>query len=207
VKAADAHRPLRQHVEAVDFNSGEEVSDHRLRLPRPAAGGREPTASRRIALYATVAARFHRHPGWHRGGSPERSKAYTRSGLQPPRTTAWWTEGAIENLAARHSFIDIERVGIYGPLGAAGSCRPRRYCRSRQRVLQGAVGQPREPRQQHLQRHCSETYHGLKGSADRRQDQHDHRRRPARWATDWLRREGRRVRREGHRPQEGRCRG
>lgn len=56
----------------------------------------------------------------HRGGTPERSKAYHSHGYFNLRDYALADKkAAIEQLAARHSFIDIERVGIYGHSGGA----------------------------------------------------------------------------------------
>jgi dipeptidyl aminopeptidase/acylaminoacyl peptidase len=54
----------------------------------------------------------------NRGGSPERSKAYESYGYFNLRDYALADKkSAIEQLAARHPFIDIERVGIYGHSG------------------------------------------------------------------------------------------
>ncbi len=54
----------------------------------------------------------------HRGGSPLRSLAYHRFGYGNMRDYALADKkSAIEQLAARHSFIDVQRVGIYGHSG------------------------------------------------------------------------------------------
>ncbi len=54
----------------------------------------------------------------HRGGSPLRSLAYHRFGYFNMRDYALADKkSAIEQLAARHKFIDIEKVGIYGHSG------------------------------------------------------------------------------------------
>lgn len=54
----------------------------------------------------------------HRGGTPTRSKAYHRYGYNNLRDYALEDKkSAIEQLALRHSFIDIDRVGIYGHSG------------------------------------------------------------------------------------------
>ena len=54
----------------------------------------------------------------HRGGSPLRSLAYHRFGYGNLRDYALADKkSAIEQLAARHRFIDLERVGIYGHSG------------------------------------------------------------------------------------------
>ena len=54
----------------------------------------------------------------HRGGTPTRSKAYHSYGYFNLRDYALADKkSAIEQLAARHPFIDIERVGIYGHSG------------------------------------------------------------------------------------------
>ena len=54
----------------------------------------------------------------HRGGAPYRSKAYAAYGYFNLRDYGLADKkAAIEQLAQRHSFIDIERVGIYGHSG------------------------------------------------------------------------------------------
>ena len=54
----------------------------------------------------------------HRGGSPERSKAYHSFGYFNLRDYGLVDKkAAIEQLASRHSFIDLERIGIYGHSG------------------------------------------------------------------------------------------
>ncbi len=54
----------------------------------------------------------------HRGGSPQRSLAYHRYGYFNMRDYALADKkSALEQLAARHSFIDLDRVGIYGHSG------------------------------------------------------------------------------------------
>ena len=54
----------------------------------------------------------------HRGGSPERSKAYHSFGYFNLRDYGLVDKkAAIEALAARHPFIDLARVGIYGHSG------------------------------------------------------------------------------------------
>ena len=65
----------------------------------------------------------------HRGGSPMRGKAYHRYGYGNMRDYALEDDKcAIEQLAARHSFIDITKVGIFGHSGggfmaAAALCK------------------------------------------------------------------------------------
>lgn len=54
----------------------------------------------------------------HRGGTPTRSKAYGSYGYKNMRDYGLEDKKtAIEQLAARHAFIDIERIGIYGHSG------------------------------------------------------------------------------------------
>ncbi len=54
----------------------------------------------------------------NRGGSPQRSLAYHRYGYYNLRDYALADKKAgIEQLAARHPYIDIDRVGIYGHSG------------------------------------------------------------------------------------------
>jgi dipeptidyl aminopeptidase/acylaminoacyl peptidase len=56
----------------------------------------------------------------HRGGTPNRSKAYASYGYFNLRDYGLADKrAAIEQLAARHSFIDIQRVGVYGHSGGA----------------------------------------------------------------------------------------
>ena len=56
----------------------------------------------------------------HRGGTPERSKAYHSYGYFNLRDYALADKkSAIQQLAARFPFIDLERVGIYGHSGGA----------------------------------------------------------------------------------------
>ncbi|MAB89164.1 MAG: hypothetical protein CMJ90_06875, partial [Planctomycetes bacterium] len=54
----------------------------------------------------------------HRGGTPKRSKAYGAYGYFNLRDYGLVDKkAAIEQLAARHSFINIDRIGIYGHSG------------------------------------------------------------------------------------------
>jgi dipeptidyl aminopeptidase/acylaminoacyl peptidase len=54
----------------------------------------------------------------HRGGSPERSKAYHSFGYFNLRDYGLVDKkAALEALAARHPYIDLDRVGIYGHSG------------------------------------------------------------------------------------------
>src|SRR5262249_19473786 len=54
----------------------------------------------------------------HRGGSPERSKAYHSFGYFNLRDYGLVDKkAAIDQLAARHAYIDLNRVGIYGYSG------------------------------------------------------------------------------------------
>lgn len=54
----------------------------------------------------------------HRGGTPARSKAYHSYGYYNLRDYALADKkAAIEQLAARHAFMDLDRVGIYGHSG------------------------------------------------------------------------------------------
>jgi dipeptidyl aminopeptidase/acylaminoacyl peptidase len=54
----------------------------------------------------------------HRGGAPNRSKAYASYGYLNLRDYGLADKkAAVEQLAARHPFIDVDRVGIYGHSG------------------------------------------------------------------------------------------
>lgn len=56
----------------------------------------------------------------HRGGAPTRSKAYASYGYFNLRDYGLADKkSAIEQLAARHNYIDLDRVGIYGHSGGA----------------------------------------------------------------------------------------
>src|SRR5205085_4643188 len=56
----------------------------------------------------------------HRGGAPLRSKAYASYGYFNLRDYGLADKkAAIEQLSARHPFIDIDKVGIYGHSGGA----------------------------------------------------------------------------------------
>ena len=89
----------------------------------------------------------------HRGGSRTRSKAYHSYGYFNLRDYGLADKkAAIEQLAARHPFIDIDRVGIYGHSGGGFMSAAARAAEAVQRVLQGRGRLGRQPRQQHLQR-------------------------------------------------------
>ena len=105
-------------MEAVRLRPEEEVPDHRPRLPRPAAGGRDAHVlgvqhEQQLAQLGFIVIQV-----GHRGGTPTRSKAYHSYGYFNLRDYGLADKKtAIEQLAARHPWIDIERVGIYGHSG------------------------------------------------------------------------------------------
>jgi hypothetical protein len=104
-------------VEAVRLRFHEEVSDHRARVSGPQTEGVTYTfAPPRPA--AARAARLHRHSARQSRRQPAALAGISGYGYFNLRDYALADKKAgIEQLAALHSYIDIERVGIYGTLG------------------------------------------------------------------------------------------
>ena len=87
----------------------------------------------------------------NRGGNPQRSKWYHNYGYGNLRDYGLADKkAAVEQLARRHPFIDVNKVGIWGH-SAAGSCRPP-PCWSIG-LLQGGGVRIGESREQYLQQH------------------------------------------------------
>ena len=113
------HGPLRRDVQAVRLRSDEEVSDHRVRLSRPADRERDQDVLPAQQQHLARAVRLHRH----RGRQPRRQPDSGRSGTTTTATatcatTAWPTRRRRSSSSRkRHSFIDINRVGIWGHSG------------------------------------------------------------------------------------------
>ncbi len=88
----------------------------------------------------------------NRGGSPLRSNAYQNFSYYNLRDYALADKKAgIEQLAARHKFIDIDRVGHLRALRRRVPDRGGADAPAVQRLLQGRRVVVRQPRQQHLQ--------------------------------------------------------
>lgn len=99
----------------------------------------------------------------HRGGSPERSKAYHSFGYFNLRDYGLVDKkAAIEALAARHSFIDIGRVGIYGHSGGGFMSAAAVLQKPYNEFFKAAVASAGNHDNNIYNDNWSETYHGLK---------------------------------------------
>jgi dienelactone hydrolase len=99
----------------------------------------------------------------HRGGSPERSKAYHSFGYFNLRDYGLVDKkAAIEALAARHSFIDIDRVGIYGHSGGGFMSAAAVLQKPYNEFFKAAVASAGNHDNNIYNDNWSETYHGLK---------------------------------------------
>jgi dipeptidyl-peptidase 4 len=109
----------------------------------------------------------------HRGGSPERSKAYHSFGYYNLRDYGLVDKkAAIEALAARHSFIDIERVGIYGHSGGGFMSAAALLQKPYNEFFKVAVASAGNHDNNIYNDNWSEQYHGLKevAVADEKKD-------------------------------------
>jgi dipeptidyl aminopeptidase/acylaminoacyl peptidase len=99
----------------------------------------------------------------HRGGSPERSKAYHSFGYFNLRDYGLVDKkAAIEALAARHPFIDITRVGIYGHSGGGFMSAAAVLQTPYNEFFKAAVASAGNHDNNIYNDNWSETYHGLK---------------------------------------------
>jgi dienelactone hydrolase len=99
----------------------------------------------------------------HRGGSPERSKAYHSFGYFNLRDYGLIDKkAAIEALAARHAFIDIGRVGIYGHSGGGFMSAAAVLQKPYNEFFKAAVASAGNHDNNIYNDNWSETYHGLK---------------------------------------------
>ena len=99
----------------------------------------------------------------HRGGSPERSKAYHSFGYFNLRDYGLVDKkAAIEALAARHAFIDIDRVGIYGHSGGGFMSAAAVLQKPYNEFFKAAVASAGNHDNNIYNDNWSETYHGLK---------------------------------------------
>ncbi|MBM3982506.1 MAG: S9 family peptidase [Planctomycetes bacterium] len=99
----------------------------------------------------------------HRGGSPERSTAYHSFGYFNLRDYGLVDKkAAIEALAARTSFIDIGRVGIYGHSGGGFMSAAAVLQKPYNEFFKAAVASAGNHDNNIYNDNWSETYHGLK---------------------------------------------
>jgi dipeptidyl-peptidase 4 len=99
----------------------------------------------------------------HRGGSPERSKAYHSFGYFNLRDYGLVDKkAAIEALAARHNFIDIDRVGIYGHSGGGFMSAAAVLQTPYNEFFKAAVASAGNHDNNIYNDNWSERYHGLK---------------------------------------------
>ena len=88
----------------------------------------------------------------NRGGSPQRSQAYQGFSYFNLRDYGLADKKAgIEQLAARHKWIDIDRVGIYGHSGGGFMTAAAMMLPPYNEFFKVGVSRIRQPRQQHLQ--------------------------------------------------------
>jgi dipeptidyl aminopeptidase/acylaminoacyl peptidase len=99
----------------------------------------------------------------HRGGSPERSKAYHTFGYYNLRDYGLIDKkAAIEALAARHSYIDIDRVGIYGHSGGGFMTAAALLQKPYNEFFKAGVASAGNHDNNIYNDNWSERYHGLK---------------------------------------------
>jgi dipeptidyl aminopeptidase/acylaminoacyl peptidase len=99
----------------------------------------------------------------HRGGSPERSKAYHSFGYFNLRDYGLIDKkAAIEALAARHTFIDIDRVGIYGHSGGGFMSAAALLQKPYNEFFKAAVASAGNHDNNIYNDNWSEQYHGMK---------------------------------------------
>src|SRR4029077_10065346 len=99
----------------------------------------------------------------HRGGCPERSKAYHSFGYSTLRDYGLVDKkAAIEALAARHPWIDIDRVGIYGHSGGGFMSAAALLQKPYNEFFKAAVASAGNHDNNIYNDNWSERYHGLK---------------------------------------------
>jgi dipeptidyl aminopeptidase/acylaminoacyl peptidase len=99
----------------------------------------------------------------HRGGAPGRSKAYASFGYSNLRDYGLADKKtAIEQLAARHPFIDIDRVGIYGHSGGGFMSAAALLQKPYNEFFKAAVASAGNHDNNIYEHSWAEHYHGLK---------------------------------------------
>jgi len=99
----------------------------------------------------------------HRGGTPARSKAYASYGYFNMRDYGLADKkSAIEQLAARHAWIDIEKVGIYGHSGGGFMSAAALLQKPYNDFFKAAVASAGNHDNNIYNNSWSERYHGMK---------------------------------------------
>ncbi|WP_337169710.1 DPP IV N-terminal domain-containing protein [Gemmatimonas aurantiaca] len=119
VKAADGVTELFGNMwKPIDFDSTKRYPIIAYVYPGPQTEGVTTGFSVRQPLLQLAQLGFIVIEVGHRGGAPQRSLAYHRYGYGNLRDYALADKkAAIEQLAARHPYIDLDRVGIFGHSG------------------------------------------------------------------------------------------
>lgn len=107
----------------------------------------------------------------HRGGTPTRSKAYHSHGYFNMRDYGLADKkAAIEQLAARHSFIDIDKVGIYGHSGGGFMSAAALLQKPYNEFFKAAVASAGNHDNNIYNNSWAERYHGLREVAVKKDD-------------------------------------
>ena len=107
----------------------------------------------------------------HRGGAPTRSKAYHKHSYFNMRDFGLADKkAAIEQLAQRHSFIDIERVGIYGHSGGGFMSAAAVLQKPYNEFFKAAVASAGNHDNNVYNHSWAERYHGLKQVPVKKED-------------------------------------
>jgi dipeptidyl aminopeptidase/acylaminoacyl peptidase len=110
----------------------------------------------------------------HRGGAPTRSKAYHSYSYFNLRDYGLADKkAAIEQLAARHPFIDIERVGIYGHSGGGFMSAAAVLQKPYNEFFKAAVASAGNHDNNIYNNSWAERYHGLKEITVKKEDKKD----------------------------------
>ena len=170
VKADDGdHGSLRHHVQAVRLRPDEKYPIIAYVYPGPQTESVTKTFTR-AATTCAGAVRLHRHPGRQPRRHPQRSKWYHSYGYGNLRDYGLADKkAAIEQLARRHPFIDINRVGIYGHSG--GGFMSAAAMLVYPDFFKVALVGVRQPREQHLQQHLEREASRHQGNREGRQGQ------------------------------------
>ncbi len=107
----------------------------------------------------------------HRGGAPTRSKAYASYGYFNLRDYGLADKKtAIEQLAARHPYIDIDRVGIYGHSGGGFMSAAAMLQKPYNEFFKAAVASAGNHDNNIYNNTWAERYHGLREVAVKKED-------------------------------------
>jgi dipeptidyl aminopeptidase/acylaminoacyl peptidase len=107
----------------------------------------------------------------HRGGTPARSKAYGSFGYFNLRDYALAdTKCAVEQLAARHRFMDLDRVGIYGHSGGGFMSAAAVLQKPYNEFFKAAVASSGNHDNNIYNNGWAERYHGMREVAVKKED-------------------------------------